>query len=116
MKTAEWNKVVYIEIAGDRHEYVRITNTREAARCLLEKWPSKDSRSYKHAVVGCSRALKGYISDEMARLFLIEAAKAAKFTYAVNPRVPGAESFAVGLGDISHQLVAADKLFTQVRN
>ena len=116
MKTAEWTKVVYIEIVGDRREYVRIANTREAARCLLEKWPAKDSRSYKHAVVGCSRALKGYISDDMARLFLIEAAKAAKFTYAVNPRTSGTDSFAAGMGDMSHQLVAADRLFTQTRN
>lgn len=116
MKTAEWTKVVYIEIAGERREYVRITNTREAARCLLEKWPARDSRSYKHAVVGCSRALKGYISDDMARLFLIEAAKAAKFTFAVNPRMPGTDVFAVGMGDVAQQLVAADRLFTQARN
>jgi hypothetical protein len=116
MKTAEWTKVVYIEIEGERREYVRITNTREAARCLLEKWPAKDSRSYKHAVVGCSRALKGYISDDMARLFLVEAAKAAKFTYAVNPRMPGTEPFAVDMGDVAHQLAAADRLFSQARN
>jgi hypothetical protein len=116
MRTAEWTKVVYIEIAGDKREYVRISNTREAARCLLEKWPAKDSRSYKHAVVGCSRALKGYISDDMARLFLVEAAKAAKFPYVVNPRVTNFEKFEMEIGDVARQLIAAEQVLSQSRN
>jgi hypothetical protein len=116
MRTAEWTKVVYIEIAGDKREYVRISNTREAALCLLEKWPAKDSRSYKHAVVGCSRALKGYISDDMARLFLVEAAKAAKFPYVVNPRANNFEKFEMEIGDVARQLIAAEQVFLQSRN
>ena len=115
MRTAEWTKVVYIEIVGNTREYVRISNTREAARCLLEKWPAKDSRSYKHAVVGCSRALKGYISDDMARLFLVEAAKAAKFPYAVNPRVTNFEKFEMEIGDVARQLIAAEQVLLQSR-
>lgn len=109
MKTAEWNKIVHIEIPGERRDHVRISNTREAARCLLEKWPSKDGRSYKHAVLGCSRALKGYISDDMARLFLIEAAKAAKFSYAVEPNTRF-DMLEAEIGAVTRQLIAAEQM------
>ena len=110
MKSAEWKKIVHIEIVGERRENVRVGNTREAARCLIDKWPNKTGRAYKPAVLACSRALKGYLSDEIARIFLVEAAREANFTFSVRDREDAGSSLEAEIAKITQQLIAQEQI------
>lgn len=109
MKTAEWSKVVWLEIDGDRPARLRISNSRQAAECLLERWPRKNNKAYKHAVLGCSRALKGLISDEIARIFLVEAAKQANYAFTVTKNENSVSKLEAEIAEITAQLLSAER-------
>jgi hypothetical protein len=84
MQTKSWNRAVTIEIAGKRRIIARIENTRDAARCLLDYWPVKHGYYYHRAILGCTMALKGELSDEDARFYLTDAAADAHLPYMVS--------------------------------
>ena len=109
MKAAEWSKVVWLEIGDDNPARFRISNSRQAAECLLERWPRKNNRAYKHAVMGCSRALKGLISDEIARIFLMEAAKSAGYTFTVTKNEKSVTKLEAEIAEITAQLLSAER-------
>jgi hypothetical protein len=109
MKAAEWSKVVWLEIGDANPVRLRISNSRQAAECLLERWPRKNNKAYKHAVMGCSRALKGLISDEIARIFLMEAAKAAGYNFAVTKNENSMSKLEAEIAEITAQLLSAER-------
>ena len=109
MKAAEWTKVVWLEIGGANPVRLRVSNSRQAAECLLERWPDKNNRAYKHAVMGCSRALKGLISDEIARIFLTEAAKAAGYSFTVSKNEKAASTLEAEIAAITAELLSAEQ-------
>lgn len=109
MKAAEWSKVVWLEIGDANPVRLRISNARQAAECLLERWPRKNSKAYKHAVMGCSRALKGLISDEIARIFLMEAAKAAGYNFTVTKNENSISRLEAEIAEITAQLLSAER-------
>lgn len=109
MKTAEWSKVVWLEIGGANPARLRVSNSRQAAECLLERWQHKNNRAYKHAVMGCSRALKGLISDEIARIFLTEAAKAAGYSFTLTKNENAASKLENEIAAITAQLLSAEQ-------
>ncbi|MGV3552467.1 DUF982 domain-containing protein [Rhizobium sp.] len=109
MKAAEWSKVVWLEIGGANPSRLRVSNSRQAAACLLERWQHKNNRAYKHAVMGCSRALKGLISDEIARIFLMEAAKAAGYSFTVTKNENSVSKLEAEIAAITAQLLSVER-------
>lgn len=109
MKAAEWSKVVWLEIGEGSVSRYRISNSRQAAECLLERWQRKNNRAYKHAVMGCSRALKGLISDEIARIFLMEAAKSAGYNFAVTKNENSVTKLEAEIAEITAQLLSVER-------
>ncbi|MCB1444998.1 MAG: DUF982 domain-containing protein [Rhizobiaceae bacterium] len=109
MKAAEWSKVVWLEIGDGNPTRIRVSNSRQAAECLLERWSRKNNRAYKHAVMGCSRALKGLISDEIARIFLVEAAKQANYSFTVTKNENSVSKLEAEIAAITDQLLAAER-------
>ena len=108
MKAAEWSKVVWLEIGDVNPARLRVSNSRQAAECLLERWPRKNNKAYKHAVMGCSRALKGLISDEIARIFLMEAAKSAGYSFTVTKNENSMTKLEAEIAEITAQLLTAE--------
>ena len=108
MKTAEWSKVVWLEIGDVDPVRLRISNSRQAAACLLERWPRKNNKAYKHAVLGCSRALKGLISDEIARIFIMEAAKSAGYSFTVTKNENSVSKLEAEIAEITERLLSAE--------
>ena len=110
MKAAEWSKVVWLEIGDDNPVRIRVSNSRQAAECLLERWQRKNNKAYKHAVMGCSRALKGLISDEIARIFLMEAAKSAGYNFTVTKNEKSVTKLEAEIAEITAQLLSAERV------
>lgn len=108
MKAAEWTKIVWLELGDENPVRLRISNSRQAAECLLERWPRKNNKAYKLAVMGCSRALKGLISDEIARIFLMEAAKQANYSFTVTKNENSISKLEAEIAEITAQLLAAE--------
>jgi uncharacterized small protein (DUF1192 family) len=108
MKAAEWNKVVWLELGDENPVRLRISNSRQAAECLLERWQRKNNKAYKLAVMGCSRALKGLISDEIARIFLMEAAKQAGYSFTVTKNENSISRLEAEIAEITAQLLSAE--------
>lgn len=68
-----WQEPVVLELDGvGRYRIIR--NTREAARCLLEKWPVHDGTAYEAAVQTCRYVLRGEQPVDYARQDFIAAA------------------------------------------
>jgi uncharacterized protein YmfQ (DUF2313 family) len=109
MKAAEWSKIVWLHIGDASAPRLRISSSRQAAECLLERWKHKNNRAYKHAVLGCSRALKGLISDEIARIFLMEAAKAAGYEYTLTKNEPALSTLEAEIAAVTAQLLTAEQ-------
>lgn len=110
MKAAEWSKVVWLEIGDDNPVRLRISNSRQAAECLLERWTRKNNKAYKLAVMGCSRALKGLISDEIARIFLMEAAKQASYKFTLTKNENSVSKLEAEIAEITAQLISAERV------
>jgi hypothetical protein len=109
MKTAEWSKVIWLEIGDQNPVRLRISNSRQAAECLLERWQRKNNKAYKLAVMGCSRALKGLISDEIARIFLMEAAKQANYNFTVTKNENSLSTLEAEIAEITAQLLSDER-------
>lgn len=61
-----WLEPVVLELDGiGRYRVVR--NTREAAQCLLEKWPVQDGTAYRTAIRTCCCVLRGEQPMDYAR-------------------------------------------------
>lgn len=109
MKTAEWTKVIWLEMGDHDPVRLRISNSRQAAECLLERWQRKNNKAYKLAVMGCSRALKGLISDEIARIFVMEAAKQANYNFTVTKNENSVSKLEAEIAQITAELISTER-------
>lgn len=69
-----WNKPVEIELGRIGH-YRAVTNTREAAECLMTRWPESGGPAHAAARRACLEVLEGKIPPDVARQAFIEAAE-----------------------------------------
>jgi hypothetical protein len=81
MEPKRWYSTVQIELGGQRRIYTHISSTRGAASYLLDQWPGSRDKSYKEAVVSCTKALKGLVNDEVAFSSFIHAASVSGLSY-----------------------------------
>jgi len=81
MEPGRWYRTVKIELGGQKRIYTRISSTRGAASYLLDQWPGSRDKSYKEAVVSCTKALKGLVNDEVAFSSFIHAASTSGLSY-----------------------------------
>ena len=79
MQSQFWKKSVLLEFNGVSG-FRTVTNTHDAARCLLSKWPDQSSKAYHRAKGMCLDALEGRKPDEDARTAFIDAAREAQIT------------------------------------
>jgi hypothetical protein len=105
MTIRRWNRTVTIEINEKSHAVARIENTRDAARCLLEYWPRKTGYYYHRAILGCTRALRGELPDEDARLYLTDAARDAQLSCIVSLGPAVLDPFDSEIAAVCDQLV-----------
>jgi hypothetical protein len=68
-----WQDPVVLELDGIG-SYRVIRNTREAAQCLLDKWPVHDGTAYEAAIQTCRHVLRGEQPMDYARQDFIAAA------------------------------------------
>jgi len=110
MQIKNWNRAVTIEIAGERLIIARIENTRDAAHCLLEDWPVKRGYYYQRAILGCTMALKGKLSDEDARFYLTDAAADAHLPYMVSLGPAYLDEFDSAIAAVCDESVFNDRM------
>jgi len=58
-----------------------LSNTRDAAHFLVFEWPWARGLTHDHALRACGLVLAGIIDPEMARCWLIKAAKESDATF-----------------------------------
>jgi hypothetical protein len=76
--TAKWSKSVFVAIEFEEETAVlAIDNTREAAECLMELWPTLDTPAFHRAILICASALDGKIDQRGARAAFLAAAEDA---------------------------------------
>ena len=68
-----WQEPVVLELDGIG-QYRIVRNTREAAECLLDRWPVHDGMAYKAAIRMCRYVLTGDQPADYARQDFIAAA------------------------------------------
>ncbi|WEZ85047.1 DUF982 domain-containing protein [Rhizobium sp. 32-5/1] len=68
-----WQEPVVLEL-DEIGKYRFIHNTREAAECLLDRWPVHDGKAYKAAIRMCGYVLNGMQPADYARQDFIAAA------------------------------------------
>ncbi len=69
-----WNKPVEVELGRIGH-FRAITSTREAAECLLTRWPESAGPAHAAARRACLAVLEGKAEPEVARQAFIDAAE-----------------------------------------
>jgi hypothetical protein len=70
-----FERLVVIEQPGRVGQYRRVGSVREAAECLIDRWPKNRGVAYLAALHACLDALRGTVSTETARQAFIEAAR-----------------------------------------
>lgn len=71
-----WDKPVEIELGRIGHCRV-VTSTREAAECLMTRWPEAGGPAQAAARRACLEVLEGNAPPEVARQAFIDAAEEA---------------------------------------
>jgi hypothetical protein len=74
LNAVKWNSSVVVHIRTETSEMLAVTNTREAAHCLMVDWPDKRGEAYHRAVRTCGLVLCGMVLPEAARIAFLEAA------------------------------------------
>lgn len=102
-----WNRAVTIRVNGNSsNQKWNIRSTSEAAQCLLGRWPGPKDEKFKHAVVGCKKALRGEISHQLARLSFQSAAQSAQILIGVTKDIGEADDMVAELTEMAAQLYA----------
>lgn len=76
MDDKRFDKPVRVAIGGPG-KIRNVTSTREAAECLLHRWPTKGGPKHRLAREACIDVLAGDKDSDLARAAFIEAAKEA---------------------------------------
>ena len=74
MNSVKWHTSVFLHLKTDSSEMLAITNTREAAHCLLVHWPDERGEAYHRAIRICGLVLCGLVTPEFARQTFLAAA------------------------------------------
>lgn len=75
LSSIKWDSSVILHIRTESSEMLTVTNTREAAHCLMADWPDKRGDAYHRAVRTCGLVLCGMVLPEAARRTFVEAAR-----------------------------------------
>ncbi|MDB5524477.1 MAG: hypothetical protein JWM58_2240 [Rhizobium sp.] len=109
MQANGWNRAVTIEMGGESRVVARVASTREAAYLLLQDWPKKSGYYYHRAIVGCTMALKGKLTDEDARFYLTDAATDALMPYVISLGPAYLDAFDAEIAEVCDQNVFKDQ-------
>jgi len=82
----DWDKIVVLQLQHPKPRKLPVRDVKDAARLLLGKWPLKQGKSYRQAVLNCSAAIKGSLSQEMAQWSFMAAATEAAIPFEVKDR------------------------------
>ncbi len=74
MNSVKWHTSVVLNLKTNSSEMQAITNTREAAHCLLVHWPDERGEAYHRAIRTCGLVLRGLVTPEIARQTFLAAA------------------------------------------
>jgi hypothetical protein len=74
MNSVKWHTSVILYLKTESEEMQAITNTREAAHCLLVHWPDERGEAYHRAIRTCGLVLRGLVTPEIARQTFLAAA------------------------------------------
>jgi Protein of unknown function (DUF982) len=75
LNAVKWSSSVILQIRTESSEMLAVTNTREAAHCLMADWPDKRGDAYHRAVRTCGLVLCGLVLPEAARRAFLDAAR-----------------------------------------
>ena len=82
-----WDKIVVIHLREPRPRSLPIKDSKDAARLLLSRWPLREGRSYRRAVLNCSAALRGQGPSDVAQWSFVVAAMEAAIPYEIVDRL-----------------------------
>lgn len=82
-----WDKIVVIHLTEPRPRSLPIKDSRDAARLLLSRWPLREGRSYRRAILNCSAALRGQGPNDVAQWSFVVAAMEAAIPYEIVDRL-----------------------------
>ena len=82
-----WDKIVVIHLTEPRPRSLPIKDSRDAARLLLSRWPLREGRSYRRAILNCSAALRGQGPSDLAQWSFVVAAMEAAIPYEIIDRL-----------------------------
>jgi hypothetical protein len=74
LNSVKWNSPVICQMRQASPELLAITNTREAAHCLMADWPDCRGEAYYKAIRTCGLVLCGFLKPEISRSSFIDAA------------------------------------------
>lgn len=75
MNFVKWHTSVVLDLRTNSDEMQAITNTCEAAHCLLVHWPDERGQAYHKAIRTCGLVLRGLVTPEAARETFLAAAR-----------------------------------------
>jgi len=82
----DWDKIIVLQLQHPKPRKLPVRDVKDAARLLLGKWPLKQGKSYRQAVLNCSAAIKGSLSQETAQWSFMAAATEAAIPFEVKDR------------------------------
>ena len=74
MNSVKWNSPVICHMRQTSSELRAITNTREAAHCLMADWLDSWGEAYCKAIRTCGLVQCGFVKPEISRISFIDAA------------------------------------------
>ncbi|WP_312415898.1 DUF982 domain-containing protein, partial [Shinella sp.] len=77
---ANWANTITVEVNDKPGTFSRISDTRNAAHYLLDRWTKERTPSYCAAVRMCAKAIKGEASHEGAYISFMTAVREAKLS------------------------------------
>jgi hypothetical protein len=75
LNAIKWNAPVICHMRRASTVSFEITNTREAAHCLMADWPEARGEAYHKAIRICGLVLCGFVAPDASRRSFIDAAK-----------------------------------------
>lgn len=75
LSSIKWNSSVVLHMNLESGEMRAVTNTREAAHCLMVDWPDTRGDAYHKAVRTCGLVLCGFVGPEASRVTFLAAAR-----------------------------------------
>lgn len=82
-----WDKIVILHPEGRNNKTLKISDSREAARILLNSWPAVQGKSYRRAVLSCSAAVDDRVPQDTAQWAFIVAVMEAAIPYEIIDRL-----------------------------